>query len=482
MTGTPQNVARWGRTVYGWRYASTPGALWGSGYIAGSKGSTANAKSDTQFLSTPGSIETDASQLGTDMTLDAGAVRESSSTRTALDGSSGFEFAWVGTIDAAGSNERMHYRGTGTGNPHFAVFFFGGTVAGQRLLAVQVGGTTFAPVLADGFTATHDVAVQVAARPNPLTTGASDALVYEAAVVVDGAWYMGQETGPAPSSSADEYVGGGAWNGAAVTNQPLSTTAVRVSSRFHTMTEFGEDFVQSRNAGGTAYELRRQPLAAKRADGIGNEGEWFGQPQYAAAADAARSLQRRLYGPLWCEVFRVAEDRAPEASSPWAKVDAFGDDYTGFADLVRWVPVPPGATHLQVHIQANNWADTGGGVADLTAARDMGVKVYSLAALPVPAMGDPTQFGGAQIAPEAASVQLTISGTDNQPPATFPGSWYDLGLLQLTRSPSVKPAFAGTTFLAVSLFDESETGEGRLRINAIRIVPLTLPEFDEGQP
>jgi len=482
MTGTPQNAARWGRTAWGWRYPATPGARWGEGYISGAKGSTANAKSDTQFLSTPGSIETDASQLATDMALTGGAVTEASSSRTALDGSTGFEFAWAGTIDAAGVNERLHYRGTGAGSPHLEVFFFGTAVAGNRPLVVNIGGTLISPVLASGFTGVHTVQVQVAGRPNPLSSGAADAIMYEAAVVVDDVWYMGQAAGPAPSASADTYVGGGRLVGAAIADQPLSTTAVRVSSRFHTMTEFGEDFVASRSAGGTAYEIRRQPLAAKKVDGIGEEGEWFGQAQFSAAADAARSIQRRLYGPLWGEVFRVAEDRAPMTSSVWAKIDAFGDDQTGFADLVRWVPVPPGATHVQVHIHANNWADTGGGVADLTAARDLSVKAYSLAALPVPAMGDPSQFGGAQIAPEANSLQLTIGESDNQPPASFPGSWYDLGIMAIARSPSAKPAFAGTTFLALSVLDESETGEARLRINAVRFVPLTLPEFDEGEP
>ena len=173
---------------------------------------------------------------------------------------------------AGGSNERLHYRGTGAGSPHFEVFF-GGTVAGRRIVSVQAGGTTFAAVLADGFTATHDVAVQVAARPNLLTTGASDALVYECAVVVDGVWNMGQETGPAPSSTRMS-TWAAARSGAAVTDQPLSTTTVRVSSRFHTMTEFGEDFVQSRNAGGTAdsgggrWRQSAQTASAMRASGL----------------------------------------------------------------------------------------------------------------------------------------------------------------------------------------------------------------------
>jgi hypothetical protein len=481
MTSTPQNAARYGRTVYGYRYASTPGAQWGSLYQAGAKGSTANAKSDTQFLSTPGSIEVDASQQATDMALTSGAVVEASSARTAFDGTSGFEYVWTGTIDAAATDYRLIYRGTGVGLAYLQVALDPPS-ANQRRLFVQVNATATAVVVADFPAGTATVQVQISARPNPLTTGAADALVIEAAVVVDGTWYMGQDVFPAVNTSADFFVGGGAYSGGAVVNQPPSTTAVRVSSRFHTMTEFGEDFVLSRGSAGTNYETKRQPLAIKKTDGIGTEGQWFGQSQFSAAADAARSVQRRLYGPLWGEVFRIGTDREPGESSPWAKANAFGDGYTAYADLVRWVPVPPGATHLQVHIEANNWAEVGG-FYDINSARSMSVKAYSLASLPVAALSDPTQLGGGQIVSEFNSAKLDIDASDNRPPGPgFPGDWYNVGILPIARSASVKPAYANTTFLALSIIDNSGTGEGRLRINAVRFVPLNVPEQDEGSP
>ena len=479
MSGTPQNRAQWGRTVYGWRYATTPGARWGMAYQAGAKGSTANAKSDTVFLSTPGSIETDASQQAQDMTLDAGAVKEGASTRTALDGSTGFEFVWQGTIDAAAGNEDLHYRGDGTSTPHFQVYFFGvGTV---RALLIFDGAANLSPVIVDGLAGVQDVAVQVSARPNPLTSGAADALVYEAAVVVNGVWFMGQAAGRQPPATADAYVGGGRLSGAAIVDQPASTTAVRVSNRFHTMTEFGEDFISSRAAGGTDYEQRRQPLAAKREDGIGDEGEWFGQAQYSAAAQQGRSADRRLFGPLWGEVFRIASQRLAQPFDGWTRADALGDGHALFADLVRWVPVPPGATHISAWIHANNWAEVGG-VADTASARALSVKVYSLSTLPVPALADPTQLGGPTAAPASASATLAIPAADNRPPLTTSGAWYDVGITRINRSKSVKPAYAGTTFICVGIQDTSGTDEGRLQLNAIRVVPLTLADFDEGEP
>ena len=479
MTGTPQNRAQWGRTVYGLRYAATPGARWGMAYTAGAKGSTSNAKSDTVFLSTPGSIETDASQQAQDMTLDAGAVKEAASTRTALDGSTGFEFAWLGTIDAAAGGEDLHYRGDGAGTDHFRVFLFG--AGAVRILQIYDGTSNLAAVFVDGLAGVQDVGVQVSARPNPLTSGAADAIMYESAVVVDGVWFMGQVAGRAPSSTADTYVGGGRLSGGAIVDQPNSTTAVRVSERFHTMTEFGEDFIASRAAGGTAYEQRRQPLAAQAVDGIGAEGEWSGQAQYSAAAELGRNVDRRLFGPLWGEVFRIPAQRLAQPLDEWTKANALGDGHALFADLVRWVPVPPGATHISAQIHANNWAEVGG-VADTSGARALSVKIYSLSTLPLPSLGDPKQLGGPAQAPVSASATLVIPAADNRPPLTAAGAWYNVGITRINRSTSASQAWSGTTFICAGIEDTSGTDEGRLQLNAIRVVPLTLAEFDEGEP
>ena len=65
---------------------------------------------------------------------------------------------------------------------------------------------------------------------------------------------------------------------------------------------------------------------------------------------------------------------------------------------------------------------------------------------------------------------------------TTAGAWYDVGITRINRSKSVKPAFAGTTFICLGIEDTSGTDEGRLQLNAIRVVPLTLPGFDEGEP
>lgn len=479
MTGTPSVTARWGATIYGLRYSTAPGARWGSSYIAGARGSVGTAKSHTQFVSTSGAIQTDASQYAQDMTLDAGAVREPASTRAALTGATGYVFEWTGTLDSTAPGYTLHYRGDGGVNDYLRI-----TVAplgSVMLLGVQHGGTSKFPVIFDPIVGTKTAQVYVAARPNPLTTGAADALVIDAAVVVDGVWYHGQETHALASATVDTYVGGGEWNGASVINQPPSTTAVRISSRFHTATEFGEDFISSRAAGGTNFELRRQPAAVRKADGIGQDGHWFGQANVGAAAAAAQSVQRRLFGPLWSEVFRVAEDRLAKPIDQWVAENALGDGLALYADLVRWVPVSPAATHLRVYIHANNWAEVSA-APDPAAARDVTVKVYSLASLPIPALSDPTQLGSGLAVPTNASATLELPSTDNRPPATVDGAWYEVGSMPIARVESAKQAYSGTTFLAVGIVETSGTGEGRLRLNAINVVPFVQPGFGSDEP
>lgn len=253
-------------------------------------------KSDTIFRCASGSLGTDLSQYGTNLTTSGSGAYETSSTRTALD-YSGRELTILFEADS-GSLGTLLYRGDTSST---SIDFEISMNFGQFKIEDSTGTIyTATPPSLDG--TLRDYNVQICTRPNPLTTGASDAFTTEVTFecVSPQDWLIEQFYHPASThTSTHNFSIGGYWNGASLSSTYSdSIHGARVGSRFKSSTEFKLDASVLSDPTPSTGESQATPFAVLDASsGIGDGGEAAG-PAYQLAGVHVRDSARRLVSPL----------------------------------------------------------------------------------------------------------------------------------------------------------------------------------------
>lgn len=252
------------------------------------------AKPDTVLLVAPQTSQTaDLSQYATNLTAADLGGYELNSTRCQLDGSNGRSVAVRIDADTA-SVGTVFYLGDGSfgGAPWYLYF-------GAAKIRLYAEATTLIGVTPPGLSGTPQTyAVQASTRPNPLSTGPSDAQFSEVIVINEGTGAVAMLSGTHQAYevlSTDDASYAGRWN-VSTLDQDYSDTIydVRIGRRFASTQEFFEEITESTSTGSGANvpEVLTSPPST-----IGQDGEGAG-PAYAFAGAQVGDSHRRLLSPL----------------------------------------------------------------------------------------------------------------------------------------------------------------------------------------
>lgn len=257
-------------------------------------------KSDTVMRIDVATSQTvDESQFGQTLTAaDAGGYLDPS-IETSLDGSgAGREISMRFTADN-GDSGYMLYQGPGPAATYtFRILLSGGDVVfwyspgfNVSLECPSISGSV------ETFTA------HICTRPNPLTTGASDAQTTEISIYNEDQdeWAIEQfhHIVTAHTDPTDHFSYNGRWTHSTLTGDFTGTMIdVRVGSRFKSTTECAVDFSNVTISAPTTGETQADPFVAVAQDSeIGDGGNVAG-PAYQFAGVQVRDTARRLVSPL----------------------------------------------------------------------------------------------------------------------------------------------------------------------------------------
>lgn len=447
-------ASRWGRASWGT-------LTWGSGYSSTAKVEYTEqlAKDDTVFCCKLSDPATDVSQFERAWTASGTGAYRSSASEWQIDGSGDgrtveAEFTWA-TGDGTAVIARVGDPSTTLPSSSFSLWVDAG------VLQAYVGTTKVCEIaLPESSASRCRFVAWWGTRPNPLTTGASDALVSELLVrnATEGRWSEMDMGTHAVSTTDPTWTAsvGGRWNGASFLN-PLAEAiiACRLSATYHSSVEFGEDFVAARGANTTKDLRRAQPYLGPA--GLFAADEAYG-PQAAQANEAAVQADLRMASPLWNEIFdevtQLNRGTSPDMLAPP------GSDFTMSAFFLRWVMVPPIVRHARVRVQVNAWQ------TDAT-PRSCDVRVYSVDRLPLSPKYTIGQGGGGVTPPSWSWCEAATTSQVGSSGAT--GEWLDLGLLDLQVNGSPARRDNGTTFLAVAY--RVPAAASRIAIKAVNVTP-----------
>lgn len=445
---------------------------WG-GLYGGAWGTSTQslAKEDTRLLLL-GSTTDDESQYATDLTASGSAGYELSSARGAITGATGRDVYVRCELTSAEADVILIAHGaTDASGVTWAISTdsSGNIEVRQGSAAIWTG-----PAAPAG-----DCSISWSTRANPDTTGASDALISEV-VIYDhtaGAYLTIEQFSHAVPTTSTGYtltVGGYYVTGpglvAAPTNAP---TKARVSNAWHPSTEVAEDWITERTAyAGTLDDGIAEPVPLTVASGIGDSGELVGRANAGYAAAHAKAVQRRCWSPLVDEAYRNGVELKGNATgyavrylltAPGSSSHKMGLHW------LRWVEVPPGATHAWVRVHVQSWVTTGSAVplSLRCYAMNRPPTVSAIAgqqAIPVPAL-------------EYAYVEQTLTADDMDSGIVGVGRWLDFGLLRLPMFTGPHVGWTDTVHLCLAyVFDPAGASandtNARARINAWHARPV----------
>jgi hypothetical protein len=255
-----------------------------------------SARPDTRYLATS-PITTDLGQRLTNLTASGAAGYEANSARTAITGAGkGRSIELIADIDDTNVGVLVDHS-TAIDTSYKISVAIGGVVTFRLTATVTV--TLTAPNVPAAGSATSYV-VAVSTEPNPLTTGAGDALrseylVYDLNVGADPlAWDTVTHGVPVADVTATLTIGGIYTGGVLTVAYPLTIDAVRISCRFHTRVETREHFVAATsppaNVGIAACQVAVPPAAMLAAGQIAGPGYQLA----AASAQTGRDRHRTL--------------------------------------------------------------------------------------------------------------------------------------------------------------------------------------------
>lgn len=326
-----------------------------------------SARPDTRFLAVT-TLATDLGQRLTNLTAAAPGAYEANSARTALTGAgAGRAIELACSMTNASTGVLVDH---GTGASYRIRVTAGGVVEFRN--SVGLIGSITAPGIAAG---SQNYVIAWSTEPNPLTTGAGDALRSEFTVYGGAA---GSETversavthATVAASSTGTFTVGGVYTGGALTLAFDGTiTAVRISSRFHTGVETREHFVAP-TAAPTLIGIaacQQPPFPA----GALEPGHIVG-PAYQAAASSMKigRNRHRLCSPLVQCIIAVplsVADRMQDVYTP-GHIWSMGDGWQTPLGLRWYREVPRHVQWLRVEVQWATW-ETAPGATDLVELR-----------------------------------------------------------------------------------------------------------------
>jgi hypothetical protein len=386
--------------------------------MARAQGAQANAKEDTRYLALGGVLKTDLSHRLTNLTASGAGAYEAPSARSVLTGARTVSCRWTAT--AAEANTVLLICGNAAITD--MVWGIGTDVTGAICCYINgIVGILIAPFV----TAAKDYSISFSTRPNPDTTGASDAQISELWIYnhTDGttdAIIQAAHAVSAAGTGPYNLSVGGWWNGAALAIAPVNApTEARVSSSHHPHLEAAEDWGPARVAyAGFIADQPAEPVGPiPSSSGLGDESQIAGRHPWGYAAAHALAVRTR-WSPVINEVLNDAETLPAAQQDHWAAAAPGDPRYTLGLAWLRWAQAPAATTHVRVRVHVRSWV-TGG------AAVPLHVRCYS--------MNRPEQLSkvGAVNSPGLASVYVEDSVTVDD--ELGDGVWLDLGPLALRR-------------------------------------------------
>jgi hypothetical protein len=424
--------------------------LWG--LAAGSQGYESNAKDHTLYYglgTTIAQLATDLSQYGDNQSTGATWHWEPSATAARFDVQQ-----WSMEVDCevtTASTGRAF--GYGSGGGGMGLRF--GNVAGA--VDIIVAGATRGNLPLPGISGSAQrFVIGWIAEPNPLTTGAADAIrsTLYAWNIATGAYSQAVHFHVVRSSSVTDFTWWSSSSGGANTFTGNKFACRFNGSRRHTVTETHEDFVDATASPTLELDDACEFPIVDPACALEGAGELAG-PVLFMAAQAARQNAFRLWGPIVNETYlnRLEVTASTFAEVPTQYRRAAPDSaWTLFEPWMFYRPVPPAATHLRVRVFLKQW-NLGG---------RMRLRMYAMNRPPV----------AANVVDQADALRAPFCGAD--PTATDHGSggtdgeWVDLGLV----APAVNTD--GCTWLVLALDTLGNPGTTVFEIGAIVVEPGVL--------
>lgn len=421
-----------------------------------------NAKEDTVFLA-GASLDEDASQHLADLTAVTGGGYELLSARGAITGETGREIYVRCAFDEDAEVTLVAHHSPDLSDETWRI----GTNASSQFELRQNGSAVWTSTES----AFDDVSMSWSTRPNPDTTGTSDALLSEV-VIYDhdnDELLIEQFTHAVPTTSTGWTLSvGGRWDASKslLAGKPVATpTAARIGKAWHPHTEVLEDWDGARTAyAGDLDDGIVEPLPITVASGLGDTPEFVGRANAGFTAAHSRSVERRTWSPLANECYRAA----PSVTTTLARHLLTMPGSTAYKSSVfslRWVPVPPGATHAWVRVQVQSWVTSG-------AAVPVGVRCYAMNRPPVVALGglqnQPAPPLDVAYRGQVITVDHGASGT---------GEWLDLGLVRLPIFDAPIPGWRDTVHLCLAYAIDPANAStndtaARLAIHAWNVQPV----------
>ena len=427
------------------------------------------AKADTVLYCTTafGSLATDLSQYDDNLTADTTAVYELNSALRGVTGETGRNL-WARVSVATTDTNKfilIHGSTSSSSSNTFSIY-----LDGTGKITFAQGSTTLLQVT-HGLAVTSSLGIMWSTRPNPDTTGASNAQISEFAVYnfTASAW-IGERLqvahAVATTNAAWSLTVGGWYSGGAVTSKSGQVASCRIGKAFYPTAEQAEDWIAARSAFAPTYVETLEPLPLTVASELANESEWAGMANVGYAAAAANANRARCLSNLVGEVYSDARTLTNTPSpTQWLIAPPGGSTkYRLDVTRLRWLP-HPGPTRAWVRVHVQSWVTAG-------AAVPIGLRCY---AFNRPHIGAGLKIEGYP-APALDFDFCSATLTANHGSGGV-GVWLDLGLLRLPSFTGGSPSWSGTLTLGLAhAFDPANASandaNARLKIKAWTVRPL----------
>lgn len=429
------------------------------------QGDVANAKDDTRFYGEDGGsglsdLATDLSHQADDVSVGTNSIYESGAqSRWNVTGTACWELDV--DMDNADTGYLYSYETAGSG---VRLELASGGVVSARVDSTEITNIT----VPDLGPLDDRVVISWSVEPNPLTTGASDALRSELrAWNVDHSSYVQSVvTHAAPTSISTTAIwlarttgGSAAFSG--------STTRVRFSAgRFHPASEAREDLVATTTAPSLTLETRKEVPVPTRASGIAAH-DYFAGPIYMAVGAGLDQQDLRQAGFVLNEQSRDAPD-LDETFTTTRSIsvpDAAG--YTMLGQYLAYRPIPKTCNRLKVRVHVQAWRDGGAGDDD-----NIVIRIYSM-------NRPPDGLANANLEPAWDRRFQAITVNADHGSGTTGGAWFTFSLLRVVRADNGFGTWLGLAFDVQDAGGAGSTADQRWRVRAWTVEPgLELVDGD----
>ena len=459
------------------------------------QGAVTNAKEDTVFYgdSGLGDLWVDQSQFDTDLTEDA-TCYESPSSRAALTGATGRELYVRLPVDPSGGESiiLIHADPSDVTSHTYQIKY---EISGE--LTFSQNNTQLAAVTLS-LAGSTDISIHWSTRPNPLTTGGSNAVVSEIIVYDhDSDAYVTRDfvsVAHAISTTSTSWAlgVGGWWDGSVMKFSSPNPSKCRIGRAFHTSVEMAEDWVATRAVAPKVRPQNFPVLGPIDPDaGFGNESEWAGAANAGYAKRIAQtSTSAMRYAPLLNEVYSdpMTYRLIGSVDSPqWMLTTKTSDRVYRDVTKLRFVQLPrtqilkaatsvepPYVQHvesgqwprLRVRVHVQSWVTSGASVHCLVECTGMSRPPTWEASLEV---GDDPPPYAAKTISNFFDVDHGSSGV---------GEWIDIGTLDPNQDQIgvAHPIWGSCIYLCLGwgiapLGGELNEANARMKIKAWQVIP-----------